>query len=125
VGLIVLDEPLVRAIYERGSFASSNTLPTALALCAYSIGLWPISCQSILVRAYLVPVHKPEISSRGGISLPSFSLAERSLRGFRHFLLLLVCLSAHDQEKNASKIRAKIHHPLELLPKRKEEEPTM
>ena len=38
-GLIVLGEPIVRLVYERGAFTPASTSMTALALAGYSIGL--------------------------------------------------------------------------------------
>ena len=39
VGLILLAEPIVSVLFERGAFTSQSTLPTALALQAFAIGL--------------------------------------------------------------------------------------
>ena len=39
LGLVVLAEPIVRLIFERGSFASADTLATASALQCYAAGL--------------------------------------------------------------------------------------
>jgi putative peptidoglycan lipid II flippase len=39
VGLVVLGEPIVRLLYERGEFQAADTNMTAWALAAYSIGL--------------------------------------------------------------------------------------
>jgi putative peptidoglycan lipid II flippase len=39
VGLIVLDEPIIRVIFEHGRFTSRDTLATAAALQFYAIGL--------------------------------------------------------------------------------------
>lgn len=51
-GLIMLAEPVIRLIYERGAFDSYQTAQTTSALVCFSIGLWPISLQSIVVRAF-------------------------------------------------------------------------
>jgi len=53
VGLIVLREHLVASLFEYGRFDYVSTQQTALSLLAFSVGLWPISCQSILARAFL------------------------------------------------------------------------
>ncbi len=53
VGLTVLASPIVRLIYEHGNFSPENAQLTARALQGYAVGLWPISLQIILVRAYL------------------------------------------------------------------------
>jgi putative peptidoglycan lipid II flippase len=53
IGLIILSQPIVSSIFEYGHFDSNDSAKTAAALKAYAIGLWPISCQAILVRCYL------------------------------------------------------------------------
>lgn len=53
VGLIVVATPLVRVVYEYGNFDSASTAMTAVGLAGYAIGLWPISCQTVLVRTFL------------------------------------------------------------------------
>lgn len=53
VGLILLAEPIVRAIYEHGAFSADDSAQTAQALVAFALGLWSVSCQSIIVRAFL------------------------------------------------------------------------
>ena len=52
-GLIALSEELISAIYEGGKFTALDTQQTAFALVAFSLGLWAVSCQSIIVRAFL------------------------------------------------------------------------
>lgn len=52
-GLVVLAEAIVRVIYEHGSFSPASAQNTALALQAYALGLWSISCQTILIRTYI------------------------------------------------------------------------
>jgi len=53
VGLACLAEPLINLIYQRGSFDSTSASQTALALKAFVVGLWPISCQTMITRAFL------------------------------------------------------------------------
>lgn len=52
VGLIVLAGPIVRALFERGSFDSYSTRITADALLFYSIGLFAYAGVKILVSAF-------------------------------------------------------------------------
>jgi putative peptidoglycan lipid II flippase len=52
VGLIVLAKPIVRALFERGSFDSYSTEITANALLFYSIGLFAYAGVKILVSAF-------------------------------------------------------------------------
>lgn len=46
-----LAEPLIKLMFERGEFDSYSTYKTAQAVKMYSIGLWAVSCHSMLVRA--------------------------------------------------------------------------
>ena len=51
-GLIVLGEPIVRLIYERGAFSPTATSMTALALAGYSIGLAGYAAIKVLSPAF-------------------------------------------------------------------------
>ena len=51
-GLIVLGEPIVRLIYERGKFDTTATSMTAVALAGYSIGLTGYAAIKILSPAF-------------------------------------------------------------------------
>jgi putative peptidoglycan lipid II flippase len=51
-GLIVLGEPIIRLIYERGQFDSIDTNMTAWALAAYSIGLAGYAAIKIVSPAF-------------------------------------------------------------------------
>src|SRR6185369_8750217 len=51
-GLIVLGEPIVRLIYERGKFDATATSMTAVALAGYSIGLTGYAAIKILSPAF-------------------------------------------------------------------------
>ena len=51
-GLIVLGEPIVRLIYERGKFDATATSMTAIALVGYSIGLTGYAAIKILSPAF-------------------------------------------------------------------------
>lgn len=52
VGAIVLAEPIVRLLFERGKFDASSTYMTATALKFYSIGLIGMGIRDILTRAF-------------------------------------------------------------------------
>ena len=52
VGLIVLAEPIVRVIFERGSFAPADTTATAAALAFYAPGLLGYSAVRIVVPCF-------------------------------------------------------------------------
>jgi len=51
-GLIVLGEPIIRLIYERGKFDAAATSMTAVALAGYSIGLTGYAAIKILSPAF-------------------------------------------------------------------------
>jgi putative peptidoglycan lipid II flippase len=51
-GLIVLGEPIVRLIYERGAFDAADTSMTAVALAGYSIGLTGYAAIKIISPAF-------------------------------------------------------------------------
>jgi putative peptidoglycan lipid II flippase len=52
VGLVVLAEPVVRLLYERGRFGPDDTTATARALAAYTLGLVAYSAVKVLVPAF-------------------------------------------------------------------------
>ena len=52
VGLIVLAVPIVRVLFERGGFTSSDTQYTAYALIFYSLGLFAYSCNKIYIPTF-------------------------------------------------------------------------
>lgn len=52
VGLIVLSEPIVRALFERGSFDAYSTKITSSALLYFSIGLCSYAGVKVLVSAF-------------------------------------------------------------------------
>lgn len=51
-GLIVLGEPIIRLIYERGRFGAADTSMTAYALAGYSIGLTGYAAIKVLSPAF-------------------------------------------------------------------------
>jgi putative peptidoglycan lipid II flippase len=52
VGLIVLRQPIVKLLFERGAFNSFSTVMTAKALLYYSLGLWSFAGLRIFVSAF-------------------------------------------------------------------------
>ena len=52
VGMIVLAEPIVGLLYQRGEFGTSDTRAVAVLLVAYSVGLLGYSAYFFLVRAF-------------------------------------------------------------------------
>jgi putative peptidoglycan lipid II flippase len=51
-GLILLSEPIIRLIFERGAFTSIDTTATAQALSLYAVGLFAYSANKILVPVF-------------------------------------------------------------------------
>ena len=52
VGLVLLREPIVRVLFERGEFAAADTAATAAALAAYAAGLAGLSGARIVAQAF-------------------------------------------------------------------------
>jgi len=52
VGLIVLREPIITLLFERGAFDSFTTIMTARALLYYSLGLWAFAALRVFVSAF-------------------------------------------------------------------------
>lgn len=52
-GLVFLSTELVEAIYHRGEFSAYSAKQTSDALIFFSVGLWAISFQSLIIRAFL------------------------------------------------------------------------
>lgn len=52
VGLIILREPIVALLFQRGAFNAEDTRLTAYALMFYGIGLWAIAAVRIVVPAF-------------------------------------------------------------------------
>ncbi len=52
LGLILLSEPVIRIIFERGAFTGFDTIATANTLTLYAIGLFAYSANKILVPVF-------------------------------------------------------------------------
>lgn len=52
IGLIVLREPIVRLLFERGAFGAGTTRLTAEALLYYAVGLWAFSGVRVVVSTF-------------------------------------------------------------------------
>lgn len=52
VGLIVLRDPIVRVLFERGAFDPQATRMTAYAVFFYSLGLLPMALRDVISRVY-------------------------------------------------------------------------
>ncbi len=51
--IILLAEPIISLLFERGEFTRVATINTAQALTAYAFGLWGISCHTMVVRSFI------------------------------------------------------------------------
>jgi putative peptidoglycan lipid II flippase len=52
VGLIILREPIINLLFQRGAFSAAATRLTAQALLYYTIGLWAFSAVRIVVNTF-------------------------------------------------------------------------
>lgn len=52
-GLFLFAKPLVSLLFERGAFTIHSTNMTVNAIKAYTIGLWFVSCHTLVIRAFL------------------------------------------------------------------------
>jgi len=119
VGLIVLREPIVALLFQRGEFSAESTRLTAYALIFYSLGLWAFSAVRIVVSTFysmqdtITPVKMASISiianillslllmgplSHGGLALAT------SLASMINFLLLVWALRTRLGELDGQKI---------------------
>jgi putative peptidoglycan lipid II flippase len=71
VGLIVLGEPIVALVFEYGKFTSFDTVQTANALAAYSVGLAGYAAIKVLSPAFyaLNDARTPMLVSLGSIAI--------------------------------------------------------
>ena len=52
IGAIILSEPIVRILFQRGAFDTTSTIMTSTALKLYSLGLLAMGIRDILTRAF-------------------------------------------------------------------------
>jgi putative peptidoglycan lipid II flippase len=52
IGILVIHEPLVRLVYQRGAFSEESVLLTSQAVLFYAIGLWAFSISHVLSFAF-------------------------------------------------------------------------
>ncbi len=75
LGLILLREPIVALLFQRGQFDPASTRQTAYALVFYSFGLWAFSAVRILVSTFyslqdtITPVKMASVSIAANIAL--------------------------------------------------------
>jgi putative peptidoglycan lipid II flippase len=90
VGLVVLAEPIVRVIFERGNFTPADTLATASALRFYAIGLLGYSVVRIVSPVFyaLGRSRTPVMVSAGSVVVnAALNLALVQVLGFRGLAL--------------------------------------
>lgn len=119
IGLIVLREPIVALLFQRGEFGADSTRLTAYALIFYSAGLWAFSAVRVVVSTFyslqdtVTPVKMASISiianillslllmgplSHGGLALAT------SLASMLNFCLLVWVLRRRLGELNGKTI---------------------
>jgi putative peptidoglycan lipid II flippase len=72
-GLIVLAEPIVRLLYERGRFGGVDTTATAAALGLYAVGLYAYSSVKVLAPAF-VAMGRPRVPMVASMSAVAANL---------------------------------------------------
>jgi putative peptidoglycan lipid II flippase len=53
LGTFILAEPLIRLMFERGAFSAESTVRTAQAVQTLALGLWGVSCHSMIMRGFI------------------------------------------------------------------------
>jgi len=53
IGLMLLAQPIIHIIFERGAFTSFDTIATANTLSLYAVGLFAYSSNKILVPVFM------------------------------------------------------------------------
>lgn len=92
VGLLVLSQPLIGVVYERGQFAASDTEQTALALAFYCLGLVGYASTKVLAPAFyaLDNVRIPMMVSVFSIALNyTLNFVYIEILGWGHWALAL------------------------------------
>jgi len=85
VGLILLGEPIITILFERGAFTHTDTVNTNYALMFYSFGLWAFSGVRVLVSAfYAMQDTKTPVKIATVALLANFVLSVFLMRYFKH-----------------------------------------
>ncbi len=74
VGLMVLREPIVRLIYERGRFAAEDTRQVAAALLVYALGLCALTAVKVVAPAFYA-AGEPRVPLAGSLAAIATNLA--------------------------------------------------
>ncbi|MDR3628839.1 MAG: murein biosynthesis integral membrane protein MurJ [Desulfocapsaceae bacterium] len=89
-GLILLSEPIIRFIFERGAFTGFDTAATAQALSLYALGLFAYSANKILVPVFyaLNNTKYPVIASFLAV-LGNIAIISAAIHTFQHRAIAL------------------------------------
>ncbi len=68
-------QDLVRILFERGSFTARDTVMTAAAVQGLAVGLWAMSCQSMITRAFIASHDTKTPSLLGLLSLMTYVIS--------------------------------------------------
>lgn len=119
IGLLILAQPLIQLIYQRGLFSHADTVATAQTMIAYACGLWALSAVQILVRTFYAlqdtrtPVKIAVASLCGNIILALILMGPFQFVGLAlassggavmNFTLLVICLRRRLGRLDARKI---------------------
>ena len=69
IALIILREPIISVLFQRGSFQASSTVATAQALLFYAIGLWAFSVIRVIDAAFFALQDRKSPLKAGFIAL--------------------------------------------------------
>lgn len=89
-GLILLSEPIIQLIFQRGAFTSLDTIATAETLSLYAIGLFAYSSNKLLVPAFyaLNDTKYPVIASFLAVAL-NIIIIQFTITHFQHLAIAL------------------------------------
>ena len=89
-GLILLSEPIIRLIFQRGAFTGFDTIATAQALSLYAVGLFAYSANKILVPVFyaLNDTKFPVIASFLAV-MGNIAIISTTIHAFQHKAIAL------------------------------------
>jgi len=93
VGLIILGQPIVQILYQRGEFSAQATEITARVLAMYAVGLFGKSIREVTVRAFYAMEKNKVVLLNGGATLLLNILLNFSVIGFAKVELLALMTS--------------------------------
>jgi putative peptidoglycan lipid II flippase len=73
VGLVVLAEPIVGVLYERGAFTAADTRATAMVLQAYALGLLPYGLVKVFAPVFY-GLDRPHVALFGSLAAVAVNL---------------------------------------------------